>query len=229
MNITHEGIKLIKEFEGCSLKWYALADGMYTVGYGYAIPVKTAQAKGIRIGDRITQAQADTYLENSLKTFAGYVDTYLKKYGFTHLNDNQKNALLSYCYNRGPGGLNQLLANSKTEKDIGHNIVIYWGSNVTYKNGLIRRRKAEQVLFNTPTHTSKKKEYYTTNPRRVISLKNINMYKTPELKKKDKVVSYPKGTPFTIEKVVKSKGGTPRLKTASGLYISANKNLVKKV
>lgn len=72
-------------------------------------------------------------------------------------------------------------------------------------------------------------QYYTTNPGRVISKKTVNLYKSAEFNKNTEAgMSYKAGTPFTIEKVVKSKAGTPRLYTKSGFYLTANKGLVRK-
>ncbi|HCI0087911.1 DUF5776 domain-containing protein, partial [Listeria monocytogenes] len=41
--------------------------------------------------------------------------------------------------------------------------------------------------------------------------------------------TYPPGTIFTIAGMAKTKGGTPRLKTKSGYFLTANKKFVKKI
>ena len=74
---------------------------------------------------------------------------------------------------------------------------------------------------------SSKPEYYNWKPNMVTSISKINLYKTPELNKKAGILSYPKGTDFKISALVKSKAGTPRFKTKSGFYITANKAVVK--
>lgn len=167
------GLKLIKSFEGCRLKSYKLKGEKYwTIGYGHSFD------NSINASTVWTQAQADEHLRKDLKRFEEYVSKYAKQYGFK-FNDNQFSALVSYCYNRGPGGVKQLLSNSKTIADVSENIVVYWGSAVRYKNGLINRRKKEKELFDKPVKdavapkkespkpkgkSSSKEEYHTVVP-----------------------------------------------------------------
>ena len=135
------GLDLIKSFEGLKLKAYKLAgESYYTIGYGHSFD------KSITADTVWTDDQADDALKKDLKRFEDYVTKYAKQYGLK-FNDNQFSALVSYCYNRGPGGLNQLLSHSKNVADVANNIVIYWGSAAKYKVGLIRRRKEERELF----------------------------------------------------------------------------------
>lgn len=227
------GLKLIKSFEGCHLKAYKLAgESYYTIGYGHSFD------NAINANTVWTQEQADAQLCKDLKKYEQYVINGAKQHGFT-FNDNQFSALVSYCYNRGAGGLKQLLTNSKNIAHVGVNIPIYWGSAVLYKNGLVRRRVAEQALFNTPvksqvTQVSKpvasvKDEYYTTNPGKVKLLKNCGLYRSTAFTAKTKDNEYAAGTVFTITAIKKSANGTPRLLTKSGFYLTANKKYVKKV
>ena len=156
MQLSENGLKFVKRFEGCHLYWYQLDDGGLTTGYGHWVPHSTAKKLGIKKGDKITQAQADQYLKEDMQKFVNHTNKIVTEYGFTgKLNQSQFDTLVSYCYNRGPGnskgtnGLRQLLKNSKTVADISKNLLIYWGTNQTYKKGLLNRRKAEQGLFNT--------------------------------------------------------------------------------
>ena len=140
MDVGKNGIELIKKYESCSLKAYkGSGEKYYTIGYGhYGADVKANQT--------ITQAKADSLLKSDLKSTVDKVNTKAKKFKLTQ---NQFDALVSYCYNRGPKGLEQLIFNSKTVKELGENIVVYWGSNEKVKKGLLNRRKAEQKLFLT--------------------------------------------------------------------------------
>lgn len=135
------GIELIKGFEGFKTKAYKLTgERYYTIGYGHSFDTKINQ-------DTVwTQSYATLMLRNDLKIYEKYVNELAAKYKFT-FNDNQFSALVSYTYNRGRGGLDQLLRNSKTAQEVGSNMVIYWGTAQLYKNGLVRRRKSEQSLF----------------------------------------------------------------------------------
>ena len=140
MKIGNNGIELIKKFESCSLKAYKGAgEKYYTIGYGhYGVDVKPNQV--------ITQTKADSLLKKDLAYFEDQVNKKASKFKLTQ---NQFDALVSYCYNRGPKGLDQLILNSKSVKELGENIVVYWGGNEKAKKGLLNRRKAEQKLFLT--------------------------------------------------------------------------------
>ena len=65
MNISNEGISLIKKFEGCKLQAYYDAINVPTIAYG--------RTKGVTIGDTCTQEQADKWLEEELNEYGGYV------------------------------------------------------------------------------------------------------------------------------------------------------------
>ena len=95
MSISQNGIDLIKSFEGCRLEAYkALStEQYYTIGWGHYGPDVTA-------GMKITQAQADAMLEEDLKVYVSYVNTFLNKYDIT-INQNQFDALCSFTYNLG--------------------------------------------------------------------------------------------------------------------------------
>ena len=143
MKINGLGLGLIKNFEGCSYKAYLLkGERYYTIGYGHSFDNSITK-------DTVwNQKQCDDALRKDLARFEAYVTKYAcSKF---ELNENQFSALVSYTYNRGLGGLQQLLRNSTSIQQLSDNIVVYWGSAEKYKNGLIRRRKVEKMLFDTP-------------------------------------------------------------------------------
>ena len=134
------GLQLLKSLEGCKLKAYKLkGETNYTIGYGHS-------DKSIKADTVISQDEADALLKDDLKKFEKYVEKNTK----FNLNENQFSALVSYTYNRGYKGFKELMSNSKTLSNLSDNIVKYWGSNTNYKDALIKRRKKEQALFNTP-------------------------------------------------------------------------------
>lgn len=142
MNLNKDGLDLIKSLEGCKLKAYKLkGECNYTIGYGHS-------DASIKKDQTITQKEADALLLKDLKKFEKYVANNTK----FPLNDNQFSALVSYTYNRGYIGFKELMSNSKTLSNLSDNIVKYWGSNKNYKDSLIKRRKREQTLFNTPVN-----------------------------------------------------------------------------
>ncbi len=137
MKTNRAGLDLIKHYEGCRLKAYHLKGEKYnTIGWGHYGPDVTD-------GMEITQAQADKMLEQDVVKFEKYVEKYCK----IPLTPNRNAALVSYTYNRGPGGMKQLAQNCHTVQEYSDGIVKYWGSATRYKNALIGRRKKEKALF----------------------------------------------------------------------------------
>lgn len=145
MQINTKGLELLMSLEGCRLKAYKLkGERNYTIGYGHS-------DKSIKADSVITQAKADALLKEDLKKFEKYVTNNTK----FELNENQFSALVSYTYNRGYKGFKQLMDNSTTMSNLSDNIVKYWGSNENYKDTLIKRRKREKTLFDTPINVSR--------------------------------------------------------------------------
>lgn len=137
MRISQEGIDLIKHFEGCVLKAYKDAGG-YSIGYGHY---------GAKAGDTITQAQAEEYLKQDIKWVEDAVNAQDKIY---HFNQNQFDALCSFTYNCGAGSLKQLTANgTRSLSIISSKIMLYNKSQGRVLDGLTRRRRMEQELFNS--------------------------------------------------------------------------------
>lgn len=144
MKINEAGLNLLKTLEGCKLVAYKLkGETKYTIGYGHS-------DSSIKKGQTITQAQAEEYLIADLEKFEKYVEKNTK----FNLNENQFSALVSYTYNRGYKGFKELMSITKTMSDLSDNIVKYWGSNTNYKSALIKRRKKEKALFDTPVNVS---------------------------------------------------------------------------
>ncbi|AZU53128.1 Peptidase M15 [Listeria monocytogenes] len=77
---------------------------------------------------------------------------------------------------------------------------------------------------------SNKNTYYTENPEKIKTLVQCDLYNSVDFTEKHKTGgTFPAGTVFTISGMGKTKGGTPRLKTKSGYYLTANKKFVKKI
>ncbi|MBV1538715.1 M15 family metallopeptidase [Listeria monocytogenes] len=75
-----------------------------------------------------------------------------------------------------------------------------------------------------------KNTYYTENPKKIKTLVQCDLYNSVDFTASHKTGgTYPKGTVFTISGMAKTKGGTPRLKTKSGYFLTANKKFVKKI
>jgi GH24 family phage-related lysozyme (muramidase) len=139
---SDNGVNFLKSQEGCRLTAYKLSgETYYTIGYGHYGP-------DVYEGMTITEQEAENLLRQDLVRFENSVNNVAVS-KFPSINQNQFDALVSYTYNRGAGGLNQLISNSNSLSEVSENIVVYWGSAETYKEALIKRRKREQALFNT--------------------------------------------------------------------------------
>lgn len=134
-------LEMIKTFEGCHLKAYRCPSNVLTIGYGHTA--------GVYEGMTITQAQADAFLQEDLKRSAYYVNNKAFVPITDELNINQKEALISFAYNCGAKCL-QTLCENRTATVIAEKMLLYNRGGGKVLPGLVKRRKAEQALFNTP-------------------------------------------------------------------------------
>ena len=147
MKISQTGIKLIKVFEGCYLKAYKDAVGIVTIGYGVTSADKAVTGKAITMGMTISQATADKWLVECLDKI--YVPKVVKYDSVYHWNQNQFDALVSFCYNIG--SIDQLTADgNRSINTIADKILAYNKAGGRVLKGLQRRRQAEHDLFVTP-------------------------------------------------------------------------------
>lgn len=138
MRTSYNGIAFLKKQEGVHYKAYKLAgEQYYTIGVGHSFD-PTINANTVW-----NDAQVDAALKKDLEKFEKYVEQYVK----IPLKQCQFDALVSYTFNRGKGGIIELSKNSKTSQEYADNIVKYWGKAERYKDALIKRRKAERELF----------------------------------------------------------------------------------
>lgn len=134
--VSQNGINLITRFEGCRLKAYKCVGGVWTIGYGHTSNVKPNQS--------ITREEAERLLKQDLLIFEKYTDDITRH---LKLNQNQFDALVSFCYNCGSGSLKNLLRNRTDKNKIADAILLYNKSNGKVYEGLKRRREAERKLF----------------------------------------------------------------------------------
>lgn len=147
MKISENGINLIKKWEGLYLHAYYDCVGVITIGYGITNADKAITGTTIKKGMTISKATADKWLRESLdKKYAPKVMKYDDKY---HWNQNQFDALVSFCYNIG--NIDGLTANGTRSIDtIAKKILEYCKAGGKYVKGLYDRRKDEHRLFTTP-------------------------------------------------------------------------------
>lgn len=155
MQISDKGIDLISSFEGLYTKAYLCPASVWTIGIGetgkFALTGQT-----IKEGLTITTQQAKDSFRIAIKSYEKAVNN-LK----LDINQNQYDALVSFCYNLGTGiftGSLLTALKSKNWTSVTNQMLLYNKARVngvlTILNGLDRRRKAEVELFNTPVKTT---------------------------------------------------------------------------
>jgi lysozyme len=142
MTTSQRGIALIKQFEGLKLNAYLCSANVPTIGYG-----NTYYPNGIKVklGDKISQEQAEELLKDILKKFEAIVNRKLK----VKVSQNQFDALVSHTYNTGGSDtLFRLINNGANDTEVRTWIETrYITANGVKLKGLIRRRKAESDLY----------------------------------------------------------------------------------
>jgi lysozyme len=98
LKISQKGLDLIKKYEGYREHAYLCAGGQWTIGWGSTI------VDGIKVkkGDVVDAVKADKALSVHLDTL---VCPSVLKHIKAPLNQNQFDALCSFIYNTGEGGL----------------------------------------------------------------------------------------------------------------------------
>lgn len=140
MHISDRGVDLIAKYEGCRLEAYKCPAGVWTIGYGHTA--------GVKEGDTLASEQAaKTLLKEDLAKYGGYVNACVKKgmIGFA-LNQNQFDALTSFCYNCGNGNL-QKLVEGRDAATVADKLLLYNKGGGKVLPGLARRREEERELF----------------------------------------------------------------------------------
>ena len=139
MNISQEGLSLIKKFEGCELEAYKCAAGVWTIGYG--------STKGVKEGDTISQEDADKLLTHEMEEYEGYINDLVE----VNLEQNQFDALVSWVFNLGPANLKAStllkVLNATDYEGVPAQIKRWNKAGGKVLQGLIRRREAESLLF----------------------------------------------------------------------------------
>lgn len=93
MKASQTLINAIKRFEGCRLEAYQDSAGVWTIGYGHT--------QGVKRGDRISGAQADSYLRQDLARFEAEAQ---KVRGLSQ--QGRFDAVVDFMYNCGVANFN---------------------------------------------------------------------------------------------------------------------------
>lgn len=136
---NHNGLTIIKEFEGLRLEAYLCPAGVPTIGYGSTL--------GVTLGQKITPQQAEALLIKDLERFEEAVSDFVG----VPLNDNQFSALVSFTFNVGAGAFRSStllnLLNQKHYQGAADQFLRWNRAAGRELAGLTRRREAERALF----------------------------------------------------------------------------------
>lgn len=140
MTVSDRGVELVARYEGCRLEAYKCPAGVWTIGYGHTA--------GVQPGQRLSSREAaKSLLKEDLKKYGGYVNSCVKKGLITFpLNQNQFDALTSFCYNCGNGSL-QKLVSGRDAATVADKLLAYNKGGGKVLAGLTRRREEERTLF----------------------------------------------------------------------------------
>ncbi len=140
-NITEDGLRLIRRFEGFSAMPYLCPAGYLTVGYGHVVknpdafrqPITEDEATGILTVDVETAERAVLRLISA------------------PLTDGQFDALVSFTFNLGAGALQRSTlrrkVNREDHEDAAAEFLRWVWAGGRKLSGLIRRRQAEAALY----------------------------------------------------------------------------------
>jgi len=147
VKVNAAGLDLIKSFEGLRLKAYKCSAGVDTIGYGH-----TSAAGEPKVTPRmtITAAEAEKILARDLGKYEQAVD----KSVTVKPTPNQFSAMVSLCYNIGPGNFAGSSVvrrlNAGDVKGAAEAFLLWNKVHGRALAGLTRRREAERKLFLTP-------------------------------------------------------------------------------
>ncbi len=138
--ISERGVELVAKFEGCRLEAYKCPAGVWTIGYGHTA--------GVNQGDTLpSEARAKELLKEDLEKYAASVNSCVKQGLITFpLNQNQFDALTSFCYNCGAGNLKKLVS-GRDAATVADKMLLYNRGGGKVLEGLKRRREEERALF----------------------------------------------------------------------------------
>lgn len=144
MNISQEGLDLIKQFEGFSASPYPDVAKIATIGYG---TTKYPNGKAVQLSDSAcTKAQAEQWLQNALESFISDLNRLVK----VQVTQSQFDALCSLIYNIGTSNFSTstlLKKLNKQDPSVADEFLRWNIAGGKIVEGLTNRRKQERALF----------------------------------------------------------------------------------
>lgn len=147
MQLVKEAVDITKHFESCLLTSYQKKNDVPTIGWG-----STYYKNGnrVKLGDTITQTEADDLLMFIMNQTASTVKTLVK----SNVSDNMFSALVDFAYNLGTDKLRKstLLKKVNTnplDVSIRDEFMKWVYQAGIILPGLVKRRKADADLYFT--------------------------------------------------------------------------------
>lgn len=144
MQMTEQGLALIRRFEGFRGEAYRCPAGVWTIGYGHTA---AAGPPVVKPGMTMSEADARRVLAADVVRFASAVRLCLTR----EVNGEQFSALVSFAFNVGVGafrGSSVLRAvNEGRFADVPERLMLWVKAGGTVLPGLQKRRAAEAALF----------------------------------------------------------------------------------
>jgi lysozyme len=175
MNISDVGVALIKKWEGCKLTAYLDAVGVATIGYGCIV---YPDGRPVRLGDQITQEQADALLSSECEKKAAAISPLIN----VSVSQNQFDALTSLAYNIGEGAFaNSTLLRKLNASDYAGAAeeFLVWNKGTIDGDlveipGLTNRRREEKQLFESAARPGEPIQAHPTPQREATWLEAYN-------------------------------------------------------
>lgn len=140
MEYSKKGLALTESFEGLRTTAYQDQVGVWTIGYGHT--------RGVYPGMTCTEEQANQWLEEDACDCENDLNTHAK----VPLTQNEFDAMVDFCINLGKGALNGStllhLVNEGRFSEAANEFEKWDHAGGKVVAGLLRRRQAEENLFN---------------------------------------------------------------------------------
>lgn len=137
---------LIRKYESCKLSAYRCPAGIATVGWGTTV---YPDGTPVKMGDKITQEQADAYMEHYI---INNIAPHIKDLDLT---DNQRIAIESLIYNIGASAFKKSKCYKAIKEKDWETVYNQWNwckANGKFLLGLAKRRNEELGLFINDIH-----------------------------------------------------------------------------
>ena len=145
MNISDNGKKIIKFFEGLILHPYLDSAKVPTIGYG-----NTYYLDGTKVTMKdkaITKLQADQLFDKTIATFVNNINRVVT----SKINQNQFDSLVSLSYNIGTSGFNKSTVLKRVNTNPSDSTIkdafLMWSRAGTNSKALLSRRIQEAKLY----------------------------------------------------------------------------------